>query len=197
LEILCPHEGAVMNRVSADWRFLESVPRDGRALIIGVYAPDLDSALETSVVGPDDLEGVSGVFDLVVVGSPPTTQLLRSVASVTDPVRGLVMVGIGRPDHHRSLGIPSGPRVRSLSRRAGRVGLSVEQVFAALPNPWNPEYMFARERGPTTFAASHFLLSRRPEAWTTRHAVATHWWWRFAAFASPGAMALMRVGDTP
>jgi hypothetical protein len=192
-KIRCPDGGALLINVSADWRFLESVPRSGRALLIGLDSPDLASALETSLADPEEVSALSGTFDLVVLGSTPTRRLLTSVAAVTEPVRGVVMAGIGAPGHERLLGRPSGPRVMLLRRRANQAGLLVEQVLGALPNPWNPEFMFPIEREAVSFAISRFLLSRRPGAWVSREMATTDWWWRVAAFACPGAMALMRV----
>lgn len=186
-----------MNDVSADWRFLDPVPRSGRALLIGVGAPDLETTMETSLVDSAEVSALSGVFDLVVVASTPTRRLLTSVASVTEPKRGVVLVGLGAPDHDRVLGPPSGPRVILLRQRASRAGLRVQEVFGAWPNPWNPEFVFPLERESASFATSRFLLTRRPGKLVSRFVTAGDWWWRVAAFACPGAMALMKPIPRP
>lgn len=146
--------------VSADWRFLDQIPRRGRALVLGPEIPQLEDVFDTTYVARGALPESS--FDLAVLIDASSAEDLRLAARSTSGTNGVVITGIGEPDADRTLGLSVIPGLRRLTRAAGRSGLEVVAVYGALPNPWNPEYLYPMGGPAARFAIERFIQSRRP-----------------------------------
>ena len=182
-----------MTPIAADWRFLEGVPRSGRALVIGQEVHWLESAFDVTALPESGRLPEYGAFDLVVIADIATEHSLNRAAEALAP-GGLVVAGIGGPDSERLFGIPARQRFRGVRAKATRAGLLVHSVHGALPNPWNPEYLFPLDIGPAGFAFHGFLRSRRPglARWLESKPRATH---LLAALTTSGALLLLKPSE--
>lgn len=151
-------------QISADWRFLDLLPRRGRALVVGPAVPDLESVFETTTVANDTALPDSG-FDLVVITSGEGSALERTAMALMDP-GGLLVTGVGAWTSDRTFGKPAFPGVASLKRKARRTGLDAVAVYGAVPNPWNPEYLYPMGGAAARVAIERFLRSRKPSSQT-------------------------------
>lgn len=174
----------------ADWRFLQTIPDRGRALVVGGPFPDLESVFDVSSLD-DLLEGPesSKPFQLIVMTQ---SNRLPAIKGRLDPNGGRVVFGVPsmriRGWRFGWLGL----RVAWLRHRLRDSGLIIDGVYGTLPDPWVPEYVFPLAPVAARFALERFLLSRRPAwRWTFR-ALQSRAFVRMVTAVVPGALVVCR-----